>query len=286
MRSCLQECVKNHSHCQQSEGSLPTRLLDVGHRGDGVVRLIESETITSAKYIALSYCWDNTVTIKTTVAGSEKMKLGLEVSELPKLGIPYLWIDALCIIQDCHEDWEEESVRMSKIYAKAHLTIAAASSESAAQAFFFVAALGPSQISITIVDESLLEVQWTCQEAVFCECRSRLNHRPEFGHKSIAQIMDAADAFSSGTRSSKSTPNGGLTDPKDKLPAISGIAEMVQQRANSSYAAGLWANNIDLDLLWRRATRTTELPRTEFIAPSFSWALIDDEVDYYCFQRS
>jgi hypothetical protein len=41
------------------------------------------------------------------------------------IGIDYLWVDALCIIQDSFTDWEQESTRMCAVYANATLTIAA-----------------------------------------------------------------------------------------------------------------------------------------------------------------
>jgi hypothetical protein len=46
-----------------------------------------------------------------------------------RLGIQYLWIDSLCIIQDSDEDWAEESINMAKIYENAFLTIAATKSK-------------------------------------------------------------------------------------------------------------------------------------------------------------
>lgn len=50
-----------------------------------------------------------------------------------KLGLNYLWIDALCIIQDSAEDWSSESAKMTEIYNNAYLTIAADSCGSAAE---------------------------------------------------------------------------------------------------------------------------------------------------------
>ncbi|KAB8242097.1 heterokaryon incompatibility protein-domain-containing protein [Aspergillus flavus] len=46
-----------------------------------------------------------------------------------RLGIRYLWIDALCIIQDSQDDWAQESVKMGHIYDSSYLTIAASASE-------------------------------------------------------------------------------------------------------------------------------------------------------------
>lgn len=41
------------------------------------------------------------------------------------LGFDYVWIDALCIIQDDPDDWEREAPRMGKIYENATLVFAA-----------------------------------------------------------------------------------------------------------------------------------------------------------------
>lgn len=38
------------------------------------------------------------------------------VSVTRKFGVRYLWIDALCILQDSVEDWRQEAVVMGKIY--------------------------------------------------------------------------------------------------------------------------------------------------------------------------
>lgn len=47
-----------------------------------------------------------------------------------ELGIKYLWIDSLCIIQDSAEDWARESAQMGKIYRDAAITIFAEHSDS------------------------------------------------------------------------------------------------------------------------------------------------------------
>ncbi|KAF8850965.1 hypothetical protein BDZ45DRAFT_556941, partial [Acephala macrosclerotiorum] len=41
------------------------------------------------------------------------------------LNIPFLWIDSLCIIQDCTADWEYEAARMCSVYENALVTLAA-----------------------------------------------------------------------------------------------------------------------------------------------------------------
>ena len=42
-----------------------------------------------------------------------------------KLGVKYVWIDSLCIVQDDAEDWKRESAKMADYYQQAWLTVAA-----------------------------------------------------------------------------------------------------------------------------------------------------------------
>ncbi|KAF2828083.1 heterokaryon incompatibility, partial [Ophiobolus disseminans] len=42
-----------------------------------------------------------------------------------KIGVPYLWIDSLCILQDSEEDFDTEAAMMSKIYRNSYCTISA-----------------------------------------------------------------------------------------------------------------------------------------------------------------
>jgi hypothetical protein len=44
------------------------------------------------------------------------------------LGLQYLWVDSMCIMQDDPDDWARESVTMSKVYGLSTCTIAAANS--------------------------------------------------------------------------------------------------------------------------------------------------------------
>ncbi|KAG5661367.1 hypothetical protein KAF25_005489 [Fusarium avenaceum] len=69
------------------------------------------------------------------------------VSHLPKthqdairltqeLGIRYIWIDSICIIQDDKEDWDHESANMLSVYANASLTIAASNGDDSHKGLF------------------------------------------------------------------------------------------------------------------------------------------------------
>jgi hypothetical protein len=52
-----------------------------------------------------------------------------------KLGIQYIWIDALCIKQDDPDDFALESVRMHKVYGHAIVTLSICTSKSATESF-------------------------------------------------------------------------------------------------------------------------------------------------------
>jgi Heterokaryon incompatibility protein (HET) len=46
------------------------------------------------------------------------------------IGMKYLWIDSLCIVQDSEEDWNRESAKMGRIYHDASITIFAEGADS------------------------------------------------------------------------------------------------------------------------------------------------------------
>ncbi|KAF9873488.1 heterokaryon incompatibility protein [Colletotrichum karsti] len=51
------------------------------------------------------------------------------------LGIDYIWIDTLCIIQGDKDDWENESTKMEEVFSAAYCTISAASAKSSLDGF-------------------------------------------------------------------------------------------------------------------------------------------------------
>ncbi|KAL7942559.1 heterokaryon incompatibility domain-containing protein [Trichoderma barbatum] len=156
-KALIKECMNPenpHKHCQYSRDTvLPLRVLDVGKPEDPhpTVKLIVNDTDTHAQYLALSYCWgkllDPTMkplqlrrdNLKELVAGIKLESLQQSIQDAifttRKLGFRYLWIDALCIIQDCAIDKGTEISRMASIYKNASITIAASSSGNAAHGF-------------------------------------------------------------------------------------------------------------------------------------------------------
>ena len=86
------------------------------------------------EYLALSYCWGKPQPLATTLRKKNfvQLKTGILLSSLAetiqdaivlcrKLDVGYLWVDALCIIQDDGVDWSSESQKMALIYAQSYL---------------------------------------------------------------------------------------------------------------------------------------------------------------------
>lgn len=62
-----------------------------------------------------------------------------------------------------------------------------------------------------------------------------------------------------------------LTKPTDILPAMSGLARLIQKRTNAEYVAGLWSNTIMADISWVPDVEGFSGSRSEYIGPSWSW---------------
>ncbi|KAG9389039.1 HET domain containing protein [Pyrenophora tritici-repentis] len=72
---------------------------------------------------------------------------GVPIEDLPEtyqdavffcrnIGVDYIWIDSLCIVQDDDRDWREQASRMGDIYEKSFVTIAAVASHDASEGLF------------------------------------------------------------------------------------------------------------------------------------------------------
>ncbi|KAM0283552.1 hypothetical protein ACHAQK_003686 [Fusarium lateritium] len=154
IKTWLDDC-SNHETCSTSFSStrnakLPTRVLDLTGSpdlptkpNDISIKLRETPEGELGTYVALSYCWGTNPDLhfKTTSDNLETYKQGIDFFSLPLLhreailatlylGMRYLWIDSLCIVQDSREDWQMESSKMGSFYSNAHLTLAATSAES------------------------------------------------------------------------------------------------------------------------------------------------------------
>ncbi|RTE84026.1 hypothetical protein BHE90_001452 [Fusarium euwallaceae] len=147
----IKECDENHPKCRglpQKDGpgsrkafQLPTRLIDIGQPGSKI-KLYETrpeDKTENLKYIALSHQWgDPTASnhFRTTTQNYAAHLNSIDFYKLPDtfkdavtmtrdMGIRYLWIDSICIIQGPDGDFNTESQKMEDVFSSAYCVIAA-----------------------------------------------------------------------------------------------------------------------------------------------------------------
>lgn len=150
-RQWLKRCQKYHRNCRSKRPSytaLPTRLIHV-QRCKGVItaNLCTGEHLPrDTHYLTLSHCWGSIKFLTMTKGNRSRFYREIPVSRLSKsfqdallvtveLGFEYIWIDSLCIIQDCLEDWRHESWRMADVYKNATCNLTAAAFQNGLDGF-------------------------------------------------------------------------------------------------------------------------------------------------------
>jgi len=140
----MQTCATHHHFCQpaaserQHAGILPARFLEVypTDSEEYAAHVVSARNLPStAPYAALSYVWnddDLLLNLKNIDALYRSVPLDAlskpvadAISVTRKLGLRYLWVDALCIVQDSEGDRREECATMTDVYRNATITIAA-----------------------------------------------------------------------------------------------------------------------------------------------------------------
>jgi hypothetical protein len=316
------------------------------------------------KYVALSYCWgpkkDAVTQTKTErdsfIAKLQEIPLD-EMSSVMKdavkvceaLGLRFLWIDSLCIVQDDIKDWERESEEMGSIYLHSFITICVPASSSCHQGFLdrqnrkvnvkFQSSINSAIKGAYTIEEAGLASQlggfypgqctpynidvnvssWASRGWVYQE-RALSRRQLVFGrsmfHYSCAiqivsengyvQLFSPSELVTAPLIPTLQAIKDGLlrdqdihmawaeiccdyaalqlTQPLDKLPALSGLANLFasfSQDPSQSYIAGIWKTHLvcGYGLLWlRRPVQSREellqhfrAPQS-YIAPTWSWA--------------
>ncbi|KAK4161494.1 heterokaryon incompatibility protein-domain-containing protein [Cladorrhinum sp. PSN259] len=156
MKQQLATCLgdSGHANCRPDPGfgiEWPARLLKITL--DRVI-LVDFEDQMMGNFAALSYCWGskeehqkNAVhALQLNASTKQTLRTGIPTSRLPVtlrqsvevcrlLDIEYIWIDALCIIQDDSLDWMAEAKKMATVYTMAKITIIATGASSSYDGF-------------------------------------------------------------------------------------------------------------------------------------------------------
>lgn len=143
----MSTCSESHQLCKSSDldGTRPNRLISIA--SDLPRLVLSSECPKGLRYATLSHSWGSHQVIKLTSEDLDSFMKVIPVERLPntfkdaikiaqRLGLDYLWIDSLCIIQNSEDDWQKESALMSSVYGGSTITIAASSARDSSQGCF------------------------------------------------------------------------------------------------------------------------------------------------------
>ncbi|KAJ8483283.1 hypothetical protein ONZ45_g14653 [Pleurotus djamor] len=148
----LENCIKHHKTCAEhhdrSTSNRPIRVLDLQGSDRSRVYLHSMHQI-EGQYATLSYCWGpgNPGLFTSTHNLNSHQEQGIAIEDLPptirdairvtrELGLRYIWVDRLCIIQDSGNDWAHQAALMCEIYSGAALTLSADGARSASEGLF------------------------------------------------------------------------------------------------------------------------------------------------------
>lgn len=314
-QSWMNECASHHDCLAVSPEALPKRVLQItGDMNTLLVRLVESHGKTGT-YCALSHCWGpkDKQPLRTMRDNYQQHTDGISLEALPKtfqdfillgrsIGIDYVWIDSLCIVQDDEQDWRSQAEVMESVYRNAALVVAAAGARHPMQGLFITdrphtriwsvpfgphGSRGVFNISI-LPKETEKRVPWDCP------LRSRgwvlqewyLARRILFCMPlGLSWQCDEIDAVEGGSRVNlghtekrswdqllRSYTARSLTYPSDRLHALRGIVTHLQRRRGDKFLHkyGVWEDKLHQQLLWRQlapSIDTDSLP-----LPTWSWA--------------
>jgi hypothetical protein len=226
------------------------------------------------------------------------------------LGVKYIWIDSLCIIQEGDEDFRQEAALMCDVYSGSYINIAASGALDGTQGCFYdnhfwkfkavefavgdrTASLIPDGLYDYAIDQTTIarrawclqerilapstlyfgrmQLVWECNTKLACECLPGDLDPQQYSSNHVYK-----------TRVREYWPvlmgvysRCKLTFGKDKLIALAGVIRRLELETGDICFAGIWLKNIEWNLLWviGRGSRPDR-----YRAPSWSWANLDGEL--------
>jgi hypothetical protein len=328
--------------------------------------------------MTLSHRWGTALFTKLLKSNLDSFCDRISVAHLPKifqeatfasrqLGVRYLWIDSLCIMQDKDDltDWKHEASLMSQVYSNSHCNLSASDTDKDADTlfkhrnvkefrpimvklcttgFFRSAHVGSVTCQLTqnelwesnvsrcpiqkrgwVYQERVLapriihfghgQLFWECREQRLCEqyphalpstisAHSGFNFKRLMDFERISLELAPQDLYPDSLSRNdaylriwenvvEEYSQTSLTNPTDKLIAISGIAKSFANVTSQIYVAGLWRESLEHALLW--TCPESEMydvdgaiyPQpTTWRAPSWSWASVDGPIVFSQYTRN
>jgi hypothetical protein len=137
----------------------------------------------------LSYCWGGSETFKTEKNTLKDYEEFLPVDKLPQtikdalsltkaIGLDYLWVDAICIVQgntqEALKEWKKESQNMGHIYSNAKIVLSATRSANVNEGLFM--ARSSRSLSEDIeAKECSIRARRNLNHEIITSCRTKSN---------------------------------------------------------------------------------------------------------------
>ncbi|RAR11243.1 isocitrate dehydrogenase [Stemphylium lycopersici] len=280
--------------------SLPSRLIQLCD--DQSLRVIHTSTLSGCgpTFAALSYVWGTSQSFILLSTTESVLSKGFDEKRLPqtirdavtvtrRLGLQYIWVDALCIMQDSDMDKALELPKMRLIYKCATVTLVASVAQSATEGFLHridqtpdysiepvhipfpanLSSKAPTRVMLSYPGsykrwkDPINNRAWTFQELILStraivfsyrgiECIDRTSLTPADGLLSGRDPQLPNLPWNGKMFSLATTPE----NARQKWLSIRGeysrpIAEELGQRYHSRYLAGMWERDLTHDLQWR-----------------------------------
>ncbi|KAK0728555.1 hypothetical protein B0T26DRAFT_637662, partial [Lasiosphaeria miniovina] len=139
-----------------------------------------------------------------------------------KFRMRYLWLDALCIIQDGSQDWQRESAVMGKIFRNAYFTKCVVQEKTLARRLLLFGATS-------------IRAEFGSKITIF----QRLGEETPVSYSFWRGVTECYSACL-------------LTFDKDRLQAISGVARFFAEATGDQYLAGMWRRDLWSSLFWKK----------------------------------
>jgi hypothetical protein len=302
----LKHCLEKHPDCGPANWSctnhFPKRIIEVQP-----LKVVLREYVPvnqRAPYACLSYCWGTPqLNLRTIVSNLQDFLCEIPWEGIPKtvqdaiticrrLDIWFLWVDALCIIQDSVWDKHDQLAGMADIYGGSLVTIAAEKAESSAAGIFAVREEDQKRLvrdpavvcfqhsggGINYIDQR----GWTFQEL---ELASRVIRFETVWVSFTCQALTKPHMMRPGNPNEawntmvQRYSGRKLSFETDSLLALSGLAErMLSRRPQEVYLAGIWSGNLVNNLCWY--AKDVQVMPIERQAPSWSWASVNSGISF------
>ena len=247
----LRLCQERHGSRCRPISPLSGSLQDIpGLRLIDVKNLCVIKAPSKCEYCALSYCWGQSANFICTRSNVKSLEFpaALVLDRLPRtirhaiqitgaLGVRYLWVDALCIVQDDEAMIACQIPLMSQIYERATATIIAASGDDSHHGLAGVD-LGTRNVERTIIklpNLDLLQIiddgsydglrqsrwqtrAWTMQEELFSRRRLVFTPQQMYWQCKCAFWMEEFELESAREEISFNRPTGGWNPDFPELP--------------------------------------------------------------------